>query len=188
MVSPLSNVVGFDDGPFERDHRGDVVLIGTICSRTRLDGVLRSRVRRDGRNATTRMCSMVKDSPFVDHIQAVLLQGIAVAGLNVVDLHGLAEGLGVPVLAVARRLPDLPAMHRALQKTGAGWQRKWRLIERAGEMESAGGVFIQRAGLSLAQARHLLSVTTLHGKLPEPLRLAHLIAGGITTGISRGRA
>jgi uncharacterized protein len=29
---------------------------------------------------------------------------------------------------------------------------------------------------------------TLHGNLPEPLRLAHLIAGGVTTGESRGRA
>jgi endonuclease V-like protein UPF0215 family len=34
----------------------------------------------------------------------------------------------------------------------------------------------------------MLEVTTLHGKLPEPLRIAHLIAGGIVTGKSRGRA
>jgi endonuclease V-like protein UPF0215 family len=28
----------------------------------------------------------------------------------------------------------------------------------------------------------------LHGNVPEPLRLAHLIAGGIAVGRSRGRA
>ena len=42
--------------------------------------------------------------------------------------------------------------------------------------------------LSPREALQLLAATTLHGNLPEPLRLAHLIAGGITTGKSRGRA
>lgn len=188
MVSPLSNVVGFDDAPFPHTHRGDVTLIGTVCSRTRLDGVLKSRVRRDGRNATTRMAHMLTESQFVGHVQAVLLQGIAVAGFNVVDIHSLAAQLALPVVVVARKLPDLGGIRRALQRTGAGWQRKWRLIQSAGAMEPAGGVYIQRVGISAAQARHLLAATTLHGKLPEPLRLAHLIAGGVTTGVSRGRA
>lgn len=188
MAAPLSNVIGFDDAPFARAHRGDVSLIGCVCARTRLDGVLRGAVRRDGRNATDRMIEMTLGSPFAEHLQAVLLQGIAVAGFNVVDIHRLHRELGIPVVAVARRAPNLSAMQRALKKTGRGWERKWGLIEAAGTMEPASGVYIQRAGLSMAQARHLLAVTTMHGKLPEPLRMAHLIAGGITTGVSRGRA
>ena len=50
------------------------------------------------------------------------------------------------------------------------------------------GVYVQRAGLSLVEARDLLAATTLHGNLPEALRLAHLIAGGVVTGKTRGRA
>jgi endonuclease V-like protein UPF0215 family len=38
------------------------------------------------------------------------------------------------------------------------------------------------------EARALLLATTERGNIPEPLRVAHLIAGGITTGESRGRA
>ena len=121
-------------------------------------------------------------------MRAILLQGIAVAGFNVVDIHALARLTALPVLVVARRLPRLRAIQRALRRTGAGWQRKWQLIERAGEMEAMRGVYVQRAGLTAPQARQLLAATTLHGKLPEPLRLAHLIAGGVTTGSSRGRA
>jgi endonuclease V-like protein UPF0215 family len=41
--------------------------------------------------------------------------------------------------------------------------------------------------LSLETARAVVQATTLHGNVPEPLRLAHLIAGGIATGHSRGR-
>ncbi|MBW2459828.1 MAG: DUF99 family protein [Deltaproteobacteria bacterium] len=187
MGGLLSNVVGFDDAPFARDHRGDVTVIGAVCSRTRLDGVVRGHARRDGANATSRMVALVQQTQFAEHVRAVLLQGIAVAGFNVVDIHRLARELSLAVLVVARKPPDLPAIKRALTRTGSGWLRKWKLIERAGPMEPARGLWVQRVGLTLAQAEHLLAVTTLHGKVPEPLRMAHLIAGGITTGASRGR-
>lgn len=181
-------MIGFDDAPFARGHRGDVTLVGAVCSRTRLDGVVSGRVRRDGRNATDRMVELVERSQFGGHLQAVLLQGIAVAGFNVVDVHALHERLGVPVLVVARRPPDLAAMRRALRSRVPGGARKWRLIEAAGPMEALRGIQVQRVGLSRPAAEALLRATTLHGKLPEAVRLAHLIASGMTEGRSRGRA
>jgi endonuclease V-like protein UPF0215 family len=187
VPGPFSNTVGFDDAPFARSHRGDVLLVGAVCARTRLDGVLSGRVRRDGSNATERMIELVQASKFAGHVRAVLLQGIAVAGFNVVDIHALEATLGVPVLVVARHPPDLGAMRRALTSRVPGAARKWRLIERAGPMEPMRGVLVQRVGLSRDPAGALLAATTLHAKLPEPLRLAHLIAGGVTTGVSRGR-
>ena len=55
-------------------------------------------------------------------------------------------------------------------------------------MEAVGGVMVQRAGVSLSEAARVLTEFTVEGKIPEPLRVAHLIAGGVTTGQSRGRA
>jgi len=206
------NVIGFDDGPFARTHRGDVLLIGAVCAGTRLDGVVSGRVRRDGRNATRRMVEVVRHSQFAGHIRAVMLQGIAVGGFNVVDIHELGRSLSVPVLVIMRRLPDLDSVRRALfsdvprmRPRVRGARDKWRLLQRAGEIERVelgasrrhklpSGVraadrvlYVQRAGLSLDEARTLIRATTLHGNVPEPLRLAHLIAGGIVTGRSRGR-
>jgi endonuclease V-like protein UPF0215 family len=183
----ITNVVGFDDAPFAKGDRGDVRLVGVVCARTRLDGVLSGRVRRDGANAAARIAELVARSKFAGHVRAVLLQGIAVAGFNVIDVRGLSRALGLPVLVVARRAPDLAAIRRALLELPGG-ARKWRLVEAAGPMEPLRGVWVQRAGLDLAAAEGLLGATTLHGLLPEPLRLAHLIAGGVTTGVSRGRA
>jgi endonuclease V-like protein UPF0215 family len=214
------NVIGFDDGPFPREHRGDVLLVGVVCSGTRVDGVVSGRIRRDGANATKVMIDLVRKSQFGAHVQAIMLQGIAVGGFNVVDVNGLSAALRIPVLVVTRRLPDMAAVKRALfseepqaRPRVAGAARKWKLIESAGTMEVLGAsrrslrrdlggpvpgptgirtatprLWIQRAGLSLDQARKLVADTTLHGNIPEPLRLAHLIAGGITTGKSRGRA
>lgn len=187
MARRLTNVIGFDDAPFPAAHAGDVGLVGAVCARTRLDGVLTGRVRRDGANATRRMIHMVTGSQFAGHVRAVLLQGIAVAGFNVVDVHALSRGLHVPVLVVTRRRPDRVAMRQALGNV-RGAERKWALIERAGPMEPLRGLYVQRVGLSREEAAALLEATTLHGHLPEPLRLAHLIAGALATGRSRGRA
>lgn len=188
MPRAPTNVIGFDDAPFPPEHRGDVDLVGTVCSRTRLDGVLRGRVRRDGINAARTMARMLLGSPFAGHVQAVLLQGITVAGFNVVDLDALHAAVGVPVIVVARRRPDLARIRRALLAKVPGGATKWRRIQAAGPPEPIAGVFVQRTGLSALHCERLLRATTLHGRLPEPLRLAHLIAGGLGTGVSRGRA
>lgn len=187
MTRRLSNLLGVDDAPFLRSHRGDVPIVGAVCTRGRLDGVLRSKVRRDGVDSTRRIAAMLRDSHFDEHVQAVVLQGIALAGFNVVDLHALADRLGRPVLVVARRQPDLPAIRSALAKLPGG-AKKWALIDRAGAMEPLAGVWVQRAGLTAAEATWLIDQSRVHGALPEPLRLAHLIAGGLGRGYSRGRA
>jgi hypothetical protein len=163
------------------------LLVGAVFARTRLDGVVSGRVRRDGRNATTRMIELVSGSQFDGHVRAVLLNGIAVGGFNVVDIHALAEALDRPVIVVARRLPRFAKIRAALEHVPGG-ERKWRLISAAGPMEPVSGVYVQRVGISLADTAALLEATTLHGKLPEPLRVAHLIAGGVVSGRSRGRA
>ncbi len=63
-MAAFSNVIGFDDAPFAHEHRGDVLLVGAVCARTRLDGVVSTRVRRDGANAARRMIEAISGSRF----------------------------------------------------------------------------------------------------------------------------
>ena len=183
----LTHLVGFDDAPFERSHRGDVLLVGAVYAGTRLTGVLSGKVRRDGVNATGVIARTVLDSRFWPQLHAVLLQGISVAGFNVVDINLLAQMLERPVLVVSRRRPNMAAIRRALLEHVPGGSRKWTRIEKAGPVESAAGLWVQRAGLSLDQAVQVLRDSCSNGNVPEPLRAAHLIAGGIVRGESRGR-
>lgn len=184
----ISHVIGFDDAPFDRRHRGDVLVVGAVYAGARLEGVLSGKVRRDGANSTGTLIRLVSRSRFAPQLQAVLVQGIAFAGFNVIDLHGLHQALRIPVLAVARRQPGFAAIRRALLERVRGGRRKWALIERLGPMEPTGGVYVQRAGCTHAQAEELIRRFAVNGALPEPLRTAHLIAGGVTQGESRHRA
>lgn len=180
MSQRISHVIGIDDAPFEPAHRGDVEILGCVFGGGRLDGVVHSRVRRDGVNSTARIAEMVKASRYASHLQLVLLQGIAFAGFNVVDIHGLSHLLELPVVVVMRRQPDRASIRNALLHRVAGGQRKWRLIEKAGEVEPVGRVFVQRAGISRAQTQQVITELAQRGHLPEPLRIAHLIAGGLS--------
>jgi endonuclease V-like protein UPF0215 family len=184
----ISHVVGFDDGPFPRAHRGDVLLIGAVFAGTRLEGVLSGKVRRDGRNATATIAELVSRCRFRAHLQAVLLQGIAFAGFNVVDLAKLHKCLNLPVIVISRKQPNFLTIQSALLNKVPGGTSKWRLIEQAGPMETLAEVYVQRIGIEKAETEALIRRLALHSILPEPLRTAHLIAGGIATGESRHRA
>jgi len=186
-VRVFSNVIGFDDAPFPRSHRGDVAVVGAVYAGERFDGVLIGRVRRDGANSAERIGRLVAESKFHGHAQLVMLQGIAFGGFNVVDTRRLCHHLGLPVLVVARRPPDMAAVEAALKDRVPGGARKWRLIERLGPMEPAAGVYVQREGLTLAEAEATVTRFARFGRIPEPLRTAHLIAGALATGVSRGR-
>lgn len=186
-MKPVTHVIGFDDAPFLRSHRGDVAIVGAAFAGARLEGVLTGKVRRDGANATSTLLKLISQSRYAAHAQLVMLQGIAFAGFNVVDIYALRSALYLPVLVVARKRPDLMKIKRALLTSVAGGKRKWRLIEQAGLMEAAVGVYIQRAGIEPAAARRIIERYAINSLIPEPLRTAHLIAAALAGGTSRQR-
>jgi len=182
----FSYVIGFDDFPFARGHRGNVKIVGAVYNGLRLEGVLSGHIRRDGRNSTRVLTELIRKSKFYSSLQLVMLQGIALGGFNVVDIQALSQSLALPVLVISRRKPNLGAIEAALQKVRGGKQ-KWALMQRAGTPELVAGVYVQRVGLTPEQADRVIRRFAVHSSIPEPLRAAHLIAGGLATGQSRAR-
>ncbi|MDX1532510.1 MAG: DUF99 family protein [Rhodothermales bacterium] len=189
MTAPRSfaNAVGFDDAPFERGHRGDVDVVGAVFGGERLHGIVRGRVRRDGADSARVLAALVNGSKYREHVQLIFLQGVALAGFNVVDVAALHAATGKPVLVVARKEPDREAVRRALLEHVPGGAQKWPLVERLGPMEPCAGVWVQRVGLAPAAAEAAVRFHARFGRLPEPLRVAHLVATGLHFGESRGR-
>ncbi len=183
----FSNVIGFDDGPFSPDHEGSVPVVGAVYARLQLNGVLIGEVDKDGGDAAPKLAALVAESRFAQNVQLIMLQGITLAGFNVVDVFYLHQQLELPVLVVSRRQPDMAAVRDALLAKIPDGQAKWAIIERLGPMEPAGQVYVQRVGLSPAEAEAVVEGFCLEGWIPEPLRTAHLIAGAVVEGQSRGR-
>ena len=182
-----TNVVGFDDAPFSAEFQAPVDVVGAVFAGNRFEGLLRGRITRDGDDAAWVLASLVSSSRFSEHVQLILLQGITMGGFNVVDVFELHRSSGKPVLIVARNAPDMASFKEALLTKITGGEEKWRIVEELGPVEPMNSVFVQRVGIDSRDAAAVLEKLTLHGKIPEPLRTAHIIAGGLAIPSSRSR-
>lgn len=180
-------VIGIDDGPFKKFSKGKVLVIGTIFrGGISLDGVLSAKVAIDGNDSTKNLARMINKCKFKPQLQAILLNGISVAGFNVIDIKALGKKTKLPVIVVIRRYPDFKTIKSTLEKIGQ--KNKYKLMEIAGRVHKHKKVCFQAAGISLKDAKEILNITTTRSFIPEPIRIAHLIASGIVDGQSRGRA
>jgi len=98
----------------------------------------------------------------------------------------LAEGLGLPVLVVTRHNPAGSDLADALR--AAGLSHRLAILERVPRAFGVGeGLYLAPAGTTRLEAERLVRATLAKARLPEPLRLAHLIGQAIVLGQSRGR-
>ncbi|MBN1944327.1 MAG: DUF99 family protein [Bradymonadales bacterium] len=183
----LIRAVGIDDAPFTRGQRRSVLVVGAICAGTRFEGLLTTRVRPDGFDATRRVIAMLQNSKFLEQLHLLLLDGITLGGFNVLDLQELNRRLDLPVVAVTRQLPDFDAINRVISTLPEAARRQ-QLLSHAGPVHRARSVHFQVHGTSAELVTQALERLTDRGAIPEPLRLAHLIGGAIVNGESGRRA
>ncbi|MBI3036696.1 DUF99 family protein [Candidatus Woesearchaeota archaeon] len=182
-----ARILGIDDSPFDKFKDKEVLIIGTFFrGGSSLDGVMTTTTAVDGSNATARIIRMVKKSKFYTQLRAIMLNGIAVGGFNVVDIQKLAAATKIPVIVVMRDYPELGKIKSTLNRLGM--KSKVRLIGKAGKIHKVDNIHIQLAGCSLEKAKELLKISCTRSHIPEPIRTAHLIAAGIKLGESKGKA
>ncbi len=181
------HVLGVDDAPFEKRQTQPVPIVAvTMEAAHQLEGVAIGSFPVDGENATDYLAAWIATLRTRPSLQAVLLGGITIAGLGVVDLPSLAERTGLPVLAVTRRKPDNAEVLAALRS--AGLAHRIPVVERSPPAHRvADGLYLAAAGADRWRSERIVRATLGKSRLPEPLRVAHMIAGAIATGESRGR-
>ncbi|MBW3015311.1 DUF99 family protein [Candidatus Woesearchaeota archaeon] len=188
IIKKEVRVIGIDDAPFDRFKKTDVMVIGTIYRGGEfMDGMVTTRVRVDGKNSTKNITDMINECKFKPQLQAILLDGIAVAGFNVIDINELHENTGIPVIVVVRNYPNFKKIEKALSNLKTG-NEKLELIKKAGDVIKLDKIHVQLAGISVGAAKRIIEITSTHSNVPEPIRISHIIASAITTGQSKGRA
>ncbi len=192
-----ARIIGIDDSPFNKFEKGKPVLVvGTIFRGGNfIDGVVSTRVKIDGTDATKKLVSLINHTKFKPQLQAIFLKGIALAGFNVIDIKELSRKTKLSVIVVMRDYPDFEKIRKALRNVSNG-SKRFELIKKAGKIQKVeikhrgvyNIIYIQFTGLSLAKAREFLEISATHSLIPEPLRVAHIIASGVINGESRGKA
>ena len=187
MFKKEIRVIGLDDSPFNKFSKEDILVVGVIMrGGLYVDGVLSTKVKVDGSDSTKKFIKMINSCKFKPQLQCIFLNGIAVGGFNVVDVNELNKKTGLPVIVIIRKIPDIEKIKETLIKIKR--KSKIKLIEKAGKIIPIGDVYVQIIGINEEDSSKILKVVCTRSLIPEPLRLAHIIASGIVKGESRGRA
>ena len=186
VIKPEIRVLGVDDGVFTPHVDSLVSVVGVVFRGGYwLDGVMHTEILVDGFDATERIAAMVTSSPHHGQLRVIMLNGITFAGFNVVDMKALNATAGLPVIAVTREKPDLPLIQQALKHLPRSEER-WKAVLNAGELSEVSTrkegekIYLHAAGISMPDAEKIVRLTSTRSNIPEALRVAHLIASGIS--------
>jgi endonuclease V-like protein UPF0215 family len=186
-----SRFLGIDDSPFHFSDASVPVVGVVVQAPAYIEGVMTTLAEVDGHDATDRIAAMVAGSRYRAGLAMILLDGTAVGGFNVIDVDALHEKVDRPIVTVTRREPDLAAIETALHRRFDDWEDRLRVLRRH-RIEAIrvrhGTLWVSYVGADRGAVEEALRLTTVRGVLPEPVRVAHLIAAGIVRGESRGRA
>jgi endonuclease V-like protein UPF0215 family len=184
-VKPEIRILGIDDGPFTPHSNELVDVIGVVFRGGQwLDGFMHTKVQVDGMDATEKLVMMVNNSPHSKQLRVIMLNGVTLAGFNVVDIGELCKKVHLPVVAITREKPNFDDIKRALQNLNESKQR-WKSILKAGKIiqvcthEGQEPIYAHITGMSEETAKRILKRTSTRSNIPEALRVAHIIASGL---------
>ncbi|MCW4052023.1 MAG: DUF99 family protein [Candidatus Bathyarchaeota archaeon] len=187
VVKPEIRVVGIDDGFFLPHTTGKCKIVGVVFRGGYwLDGIMHTWIEIDGMDATEKIGEMIEKSPHFGQLRVIMLDGVTFAGFNVVDTLQLFEMTRLPVIAITRELPDLKSIQKALKNLEHGTSRLKAMrnlnnIAKVFTRKEERAIYMQVTGLELNLAKNIVQNTSTRSNIPEPLRVAHLIASGLTT-------
>ncbi len=175
--------IGFDDANFKFFSESQKTnLIGIVCQGTRMVSMVKKEITIDGNDATEVLIELIRQNE--KHVQFVLTDSITFGGFNIIDLEEIHNATNKPIIAVTEKEVDLDAVKKAiLKKFPQNYIAKLRKIVNAGNLyetaiETAGGlskVFFHSKGISYTDVNSLFQKVCIDSKIPEPVRLAHIL-------------
>jgi len=165
-----------------REHS---TLAGVVMRKDlRIDGFCSGRVSVGGTDATDTILAMIRDLARRD-INVVLLSGCVIAWFNVIDPGRIFDESKIPVVCVTYEESDglLGDLRHHFPEDEARIHSYLRLGER--KPVDLGGnrtIYLRVAGIEYLDAARFCRDFTLEGKIPEPLRVARLLARQVFSG------
>jgi len=161
------------------------VLAGIVLrSDLVLDGIALGHLAVSGEDATNVVISLYKKLRRND-INALMISGSVLSLYNIVEIEKVYSEVALPVLALSfsESTADLEA-NISSRFSSTVSERKIKQLRKLGkaakiELKTGYRVFVRSEGISQANCKKLLDRVTLQGSIPEPIRVARLIAKAV---------
>jgi len=148
----------------------------------RIDGFGICRPTIGGRDSTESLLGMFRRLNRQD-IRAWMLGGSLISWFNVVDIVELYRETEVPVVCVTYH-PSEGVEKYLKEYFPSDWQSRLETLEEAGvrtpvDLDTGHKAFLTTAGVGIQNAKRLLDNFTLDGRIPEPIRVARIVAAAL---------
>jgi len=180
-----ARILALDDSPFSKTSKRALIL-GALGRMGVVEGALAFYVTIDGSDATDNTINAVKRSRFYNEIRLIATQSILFAGLNIVNIVRIEKETHIPVVALTRKKPHISALVKAMSAAKVGDIEKrleeLRQIENETSMAHVEDFYVHYTRNVEKEyiTKHIDEIASL-------IRLAHIFAGAIVKGESRGR-
>jgi len=175
--------VGVDDAPFTQRKGGSTyVVITLVRAPNYLEGVYKIKVSIDGMDATEKIIEGLKTSRFCSQMRVFMIEGACVAGFNPVDIEEIYNEFKVLSMSVTKNKPHPKRIESALRKHFKDWRKRLEIINKGRSVEFSRGnsrLYVRYYPPEKYSPDDVLSIVTMftvRGIRPEPIRLADLIA------------
>src|SRR2546425_6730585 len=183
--STITNCVGIDDGPFLSRRLGGSTapLVVAQLNGPHLVKARAAWISVDGLDATSVASRLVSSLQLRD--SPILLSGATFAGFNIINPRVLQRKFRTPTIVVIGSRPNNRAVKRALVTHFPDWKRRWRILSSLGSLHQVrtfrneGPIFYEAFGCADDEARRILRDWSYVSRIPEPLRVAGLVARGL---------
>ena len=166
------------------------ILAGVVArSDGIIDGFVFSRATVGGMDATDKIIEMYKALNRFD-INVLMLNGCVISWYNVIDLERIYRELSLPLICVTYEESEGLEKY-FLELFPSDCTKRIEIYRRNGPrtpiiLRTGHKVYIRFFGMSLEEAKGILNKLTLHGAIPEPLRIARLLARAIIKSFRNG--
>ena len=144
-----------------------------------IDGFVFGSATLKGDDATDTILKMYNDLQRPD-ISYVLISGLIVSMYNIIDIKKLYASLKIPIIGISYN--DSSGIEDALKHHFSNsFESKITAYHKLGKREkitlnTSHDIFVRNEGCTLNDVTHLLNKLTLHGSIPEPIRVSQLLA------------
>ena len=156
-------------------------ILGGVVMRSDLivDGILFGDATLEGDDATDSIIGMFRRL-YRNDINVILLSGAIISLYNIIDIDKIGQETGIPIICVTFEKSD--GLEETIkQHFPDKWQKKIEEYKKLGgrkiiHLKTGYEVYVRTHGLDIIRAQEVLDKFTLQGAIPEPVRVARLLA------------
>jgi len=165
---------------FRKSQSKRSVLAGVVMrSDLIIDGFIFGSAEIEGDDATDEIVGMFQRLNRND-INVIMLGGSVISMYNIIDIDSLGNRTNIPVISITFEESEGLEPH-IKHHFPDSWEKKLSAYNRLGAREAVRlhtnyVVYIRPYGISIEVSKRILDKFTIQGAIPEPIRLARLLA------------